>query len=303
MFEDVDGEVSQSDTPMQGGMRGGHATPLDDNTGALLAELASLRETSHPSETTFNDAVYDGDNPSQMLAELDTSARSTDATVTASDNPRALPEELLALLAPGPPELRPPMSEDFEEDDDDDIDALRARLERLRISSGRNIIPAPASIVLDEGRVETIVSRDLPSGVVPYVVALELQVSGCEWVVVQGWTQCLFSSGMNSYEAQQDKGIAVAHAEEALQQIIGTVLEAEEEHQRKDGQTKLERRLIVSNLAAGADVEEVERQFWPGVCIDLRYQAGSACREKPEQRTWPLSMGNSSTFCSRRRRR
>lgn len=260
--EDVGDDSSQSDTEMRGRMRGGHATPLDDNPGALLAKLASLRETIHLPEAEFNDTVYDGDDPSQMLAELDGPARSTHATATASDDPRTLLEELLALSAPGPQELRSPTSEDFEEDDDDDIDALRARLERLRTSFGRDVTPIPASVGLDESRAESTIPHDLPSEAVPYAVALELELSGCEWAVVQGWTQCLFSSGLNSYEAQQDKEIAVAHAEEALQEIVGTVLEAEEEHQRKDEQTKLERRLIVSNLAAGADVEEMERQFW-----------------------------------------
>jgi hypothetical protein len=246
---------------MRGGMRGGHATPLDDDSAALLAELSSLRETIHSSETEDNDTAHEGEDPRQMLAEFDRPARLTHAIATTYDDPREMLEELLTLSAPGPRELRSPTSEDFEDDEDDDVNALRARLERLRSSSDRSAPPAPVPEGLDEGRTEMTVSADLPSEAIPYVVALELERSGCEWEVAQGWTRCLFSSGLASYEVQRDKEIAVAHAEAALEKIITSVMEAEEEKRRKDEETKLQRRLIVTNLAAGADAEEMERQF------------------------------------------
>ncbi|KAJ4380150.1 hypothetical protein N0V86_004459 [Didymella sp. IMI 355093] len=246
----------------RGGMRGGHATPLDDDSAALLAELSSLSEAIHLSEAEDSDAAHEGEDSRQMLAEFDRPALPTRAIATTYNDPREMLEELLTLSAPGPQELRSPTSEDFEDDEDDDVNALRARLERLRPSSDRSAPSAPVSVGLDEGKTETTISADLPPEAIPYIVALELERSGCEWEVVQRWTRCLFSSGLASYEVQRDKEIAVAHAEAALQKTIASVMEAEEENQRKEEETKLQRRLIVSNLAAGADTEEMECQFW-----------------------------------------
>jgi hypothetical protein len=249
------------DAVMRGGIRGGHATPLDDDPGALLAELASLRETVHLPEAEIEHTVHGSDVLRQMLAEFDRPARSTQATVDISNDPRVMLEELLALSAPGPRELRSPTSEDFEEEGDDDISALRARLERLTLPA-RSVTPTPAPVGLDEGRVETAIADGLPPEAIPYVVALELELSDCEWAVAQGWTRCLFSSSLDSYEAQKEKETAVTHAEEALQKTIDSVMKVEQDNHRKDEETKLQRRLIVSNLAASSEAEEVERQFW-----------------------------------------
>ncbi|KAF3052947.1 hypothetical protein E8E11_003933 [Didymella keratinophila] len=260
--EAANDNTSHFDAVMRGGMRGGHATPLDDNPGALLAELATLRETMHLPEVEINGTVPGGD-VRQMLAELDRSARSTHAITTAANDPRAMLEELLTLSTSGSQELQSPTSEDVEEDhDDDDINALRARLEGWRTSSARNVTLVPVPAGLAEGRDGTAVLDGLPSEAIPHAVALELELSGCDWAVVQGWTRCLFSSGLDSYRAQKEKEIAVVHAEEALQKTIASVMKVEEENRQKDEETKLQRRLIVSNLAAGADAEEMERQFW-----------------------------------------
>lgn len=72
----------------------------------------------------------------------------------------------------------------------------------------------------------------------------------------------MFSSSLDSYEAQKEKETAVTHAEEALQKTIDSVMKVEQDNHRKDEETKLQRRLIVSNLAASSEAEEVERQFW-----------------------------------------
>jgi hypothetical protein len=246
------------DAVMRGGIRGGHATPLYDDPGVLLAELASLRETVHLPKAEIDGTVHVADDLRQMLAEFDRPARSTHATADISNDPRAMLEELLTLSAPGPQELRSPTSEDFEEEeDDDDISALRARLERLTLPA-RSVTPTPAPVGLDEGRVETAIADGLPPEAIPYVVALELELSDCEWAVAQGWTRCLFSS----YEAQKEKETAVTHAEETLQKTIDSVMKVEQDNHRKDEETKLQRRLIVSNLAASSEAEEVERQFW-----------------------------------------
>ena len=66
---------------------------------------------------------------------------------------------------------------------------------------------------------------------------------------------------MNSYVAQKDREAAVTKAEVALEKIIDSVMEVEEGFRRKEEQAKLYRRLVVSNLAAGADEEALERVF------------------------------------------
>ncbi|KAF3038855.1 hypothetical protein E8E12_008335 [Didymella heteroderae] len=260
-FEARGGNVSHFDALRRGGMRGGYATPLDDDPGALLAELSRLRESRHLREVEVNDAVHGGDESRQMLADFDGLSRPTRATATAYDDPRGMLEELLTLSAPGPRELRSPATDDFEDNDDDDINTLRARLERLRSSSDKSEPPILASTHSDEDRIETVDSADLSPEAIPYVIALVLEHSGCEWEVARGWTRCLFGSGLDSYEAQKEKEIAVARAEEALQKTIASVMEVKEENRRKDEETKLQRRLIVSNLAASADVEGIECQF------------------------------------------
>ncbi|KAF1929548.1 uncharacterized protein M421DRAFT_31736, partial [Didymella exigua CBS 183.55] len=68
---------------------------------------------------------------------------------------------------------------------------------------------------------------------------------------------------LDNDEAQREKKeVAVAHTEEALQKTIASVMHVEVENRRKAEATKLQRRLVVSNLAAGADVDEMERLFW-----------------------------------------
>ncbi|KAJ4411128.1 hypothetical protein N0V91_001501 [Didymella pomorum] len=298
--EAVVGKTSHFDAAIQGAMRGGHVTPLDNDPGALLAgltslkatihlpaaeindavysghelrqmlaefdrptlpaELASIRKTSYLPEVETNGTVHGGDDVRQMLAEFDRPARSTHAAATISNDPRAMLEELLALSAPGPQELRSLTSEDFE-DEDDDVSALRTRLERLTLSA-KGAASSQVATGLGEITSELINSDDLSSGAIPYAVGLELELSGCEWAVAQGWMRCLFSSSLDSYEAQKEMEIAVAHAEEALQKTIASVMQVEEENRQKDEERELQRRLIVSNLAAGADAEEMERQIW-----------------------------------------
>lgn len=126
---------------------------------------------------------------------------------------------------------------------------LRAMLEELRTLSTAEL------------RSSTAAPGRLDPETIPYAIALQLEDSGCEWEVVRGWTKYLFSSGLDSYAAQKEKEIAVARAEEALQKTIASAMEAETEHRLKTEEAKLQRRLVVSNLAAGADKSDIERQF------------------------------------------
>lgn len=253
---------SYEQSEMEAFLRGGEASPPDDDPKALLAELRSLRETVHLPEAQNNDTTQDSDDPRQMLAGFDRSSVSVRAAAAAYDDSRQMLAELATLSAPGHRDNRSPTNEDHEDDEDDDVSTLRARFERLRSSCERSAPLAPAFFEFDEGRAETVTPTLLQPEAVPYVVALALEYSRVSWEYARGWTTCLFSSGLDSYEAQKEKEVAVARAEEALQDIITSVIEVETENRRKAEETKLQCRLIVSNLAAGADEEEMERQFW-----------------------------------------
>ena len=115
---------------------------------------------------------------------------------------------------------------------------------------------------MEQADIKTVAATRLELEIMPFIVALQLRRSNSQWEHVQGWTTCLYSAGLNSYEAQKGKERAVAHAEDTLNKIISSVMEVEEISRRKAEETKLQRRLIVSNLAAGADKEEMEHQFW-----------------------------------------
>jgi hypothetical protein len=168
--------------------------------------------------------------------------------------------ELDTLSALSPQEGSSYTKEDNE--DNADIDKLWARLQNLRsVSSEPVSTDGPIGHISEDKTVAASATR-LHSQVVPYVIALKLEQSNTQWVIAQGWTKCLFSSGLNSYEAQKEKQTAVTKAEDTLKRVIDSVMQVEEDIRRKEEQTKLHRRLIVANLAADADEEALERVFW-----------------------------------------
>ena len=178
-------------------------------------------------------------------------------------DPRRMLAELAALSVLDPQGHSPSSNVSFEwdEEDDSDIEILKSRLQSLRSSS-------PDHSHFDEGldrtpRHKIVRSQATPlhPNIIPYVVALQMEQSNTQWDLVQGWTTCLYGSGMNSYVAQKDREAAVTKAEVALEKIIDSVMEVEEGFRRKEEQAKLYRRLVVSNLAAGADEEALERVF------------------------------------------
>ena len=231
---------------------------------ALLAELRGLRGITHAPEVQKNDRNQDRDDPRRMLAELDRESSSCHTTAVADDDddPRQMLADLATLSAPGFRDASSSTNEDDEDKEDDDISMLRPRLQSLRPPSDEPPPPAPASISRDKTASETAATTPLDSDAIPYIVALQLQHSQCQWEYAQGWTARLFSSGPASYDAQKAKQRAVTHAEAVLQRTMTSAMAAEEKTRLEAEQNKLPRRLIVSNLAAAADEDELERRFW-----------------------------------------
>ncbi|KAF9692623.1 hypothetical protein EKO04_009519 [Ascochyta lentis] len=249
--------------------RASDASHIGDNSRAMLAELESLRDAEHVSDSQSNDEGDDDIGP--KLAELDRPASPplTTATAPTDDDPRQKLTELAVLSVTGRREVSSNINEDEHDDDDDDINILRMRLQNLRsyFDVSPQIVPgshAQLERVADhhaQGEIVEGFGARIKPEVMPYVIALELEHSSTQWEHAQRWATYLFGSGLNSYEAHKDRDIAVAHAEDALKKIICSVLEVEEGLRHKEEETKPQKRLVVSNLAAGADEQELERLF------------------------------------------
>lgn len=226
---------------------------------------AASRPSDQSNEETTNDLK-------EILAELGRLASPPLATTSTFENadPRRMLAELAALSTSSARDIDPaPRDDETTNDDDDDIIVLRARLQSLRTNHGTSPDVAPLDIG-PEGSSSPQSPNDsatyrvpqLDPEVKPYVVALVLEQAGLQWEHAQGWTTSLFSSGLNSYKAQRDKETAVLNAEHALKTIIHSVMGVEAGIMRKGEETKLQRQLIISNLAASADEQEMRRQLW-----------------------------------------
>jgi hypothetical protein len=247
--------------PPMPSMRGGDASPFEDDLRAMLDELRNLERIGRAAQLQIKDEDDGRNDVRRMLAELDRSSSQVKATVMDNDHGAG---RMLAGLdtssVPSPQEGSSYTNEDNE--DNADIDKLWARLQNLRsVSSDRTITDGTIGHISEDKTVAAPVTR-LHSQVAMYVIALKLEQSNTQWEIAQGWTTCLFSSGLNSYEAQKQKQTAVTKAEDTLKRVIDSVMQVEEDIRRKEEQTKLHRRLIVANLAAGADEEALERVFW-----------------------------------------
>lgn len=98
---------------------------------------------------------------------------------------------------------------------------------------------------LDEAKLDTI-------------IAAQFEIAGIDWVKIQAMTKYLFSNGPDGHEAIKDKYEFVREAEEELDALAKRVHEEEAEYEARH---ILPRRIIVWNIAADAELEEVEGLF------------------------------------------
>ncbi|KAJ4321764.1 hypothetical protein N0V94_002731 [Neodidymelliopsis sp. IMI 364377] len=232
----------------------------------MLAELRGLEGTSRSTkEHTLDEGHIEW---RRLLTELERPASPvlTTTSLGQEDDPRRMLAEL-ASLASVDRDADMPTSEDSEEDID--VEVLRARIEDLRshmVHDASQTEPnraEPGTTIQYNTRQDIVGdSPALPCPVtISYAIALQLEHSACQWEYAQEWTRFLFSSGLDGYEAQQHQDLAVLRAENSLKRIVEDYIEVEQRIRQREEDTKLQRRLVVSNLAAGADEQALYELF------------------------------------------
>jgi hypothetical protein len=147
------------------------------------------------------------------------------------------------------------------DDSDDDMELLRGRLTDMLSPSYDQNSPADtkkmSSLSFINSKPKTVVDPI----VVPYIIALQLERAGIPWEEAQGWTTYLFSEGLDGHKARRAKDEIVAQAAWDLDQLIEYVLLEEKQYLAIDNEVRRPCRLIVSNIAAGACVEDLKDLF------------------------------------------
>ncbi|KAF1953829.1 hypothetical protein CC80DRAFT_595399 [Byssothecium circinans] len=104
-------------------------------------------------------------------------------------------------------------------------------------------------------------AMDLSRELLPRAIALRLEQAAIQWDKVQGWTEYLFSDGPNGHVAQREEDIFMQNAFAQLEELKQKNLEDEAIQLATEEQACLPRRLVVTNIAADADEEELEELF------------------------------------------
>lgn len=245
----------------------------DDDPTRLLAELAS---SSLLGPRILQEEMDDVD-PEQLLTEIKigTSIAKLD---TAHDVDGELPEMLTNFKAreqlfhdcdsmKTPTVLErtsPTVYQSSSGTEEENIGALYNRLMGLRSCSPDSV---PYIFERQSGVVSDVSTMTKPhKDIIPYIVALQLEMAGTHWEAALGWTKYLFSTGLDGHQARHKKDEILAQADKDMTEIIQQVLRDEEHYLGTEDRNKIPRRLIVSNLAAGAREEDLKEFFY-----SLRY--------------------------------
>jgi len=230
-----------------------HTLTFPDNDDSLRRMLSEPEEPASvgESETKYTTGQIDFDMKN-MLADLDrqTTRGSGDKNAD-EENLEGLHSGLMGLLSPGTSVQL--------------IATSHSPIHQLATLESPDQ-PSPAA----EHTVTEMTEPDVDPSIISYVIAIELENEGCEWQIVQGWTTYLFGSGLDSHKACQEKHRIVQQAAEELDKIIRIALVEEEQYQGETSITRLPRRLLVSNIAADARIEDLEKFFYRhrfAVCV------------------------------------
>lgn len=150
------------------------------------------------------------------------------------------PKSMLASFGIGPD------SAAAQSEEDGDLDSLYAKLTNM-LSKHNEPIDKP----------ETKLDQE----VVPYAIVLQLERAGAEWNKVQGWTEYLFSEGPNGHKEVAEKTRLIENAVADLDAVIEQTLKDEIVYRTTEEQAAVPCRLIVTNLAADADEDEIAYLF------------------------------------------
>ncbi|KAL1595826.1 hypothetical protein SLS60_009516 [Paraconiothyrium brasiliense] len=159
------------------------------------------------------------------------------------------------------------------EEEVEDLESLCKSLEQLLTPSPKQVTAKPnaaetqsepAFIVgptLQRIKSEQRGDLGISQNVLYYATALQLEKVGAKWEVAQGWTAYLFSAGASGYDAVRKKQQVVKKANAELDALIQQVLDEEAIYWANQEKDLLPRRLLLSNISAGADAEEVALFF------------------------------------------
>jgi hypothetical protein len=243
---------------------------LETHKSSYDDEPWTLPKSSHQTLPLDTAAYWHGDRENtdarDLLAQVESgSAENQCGTDTRSeeyDDPSRLLAELECLKVSNP-HLTSKYKGQYNSDSEDyaiDPVELRCRLENLLARSkegetSSNMRQFVNDHIKDVQSVENsdptapLVSPD--NKILPYLVAATLEDQGSRWEWVKFWTTYLFSNGSEGYKNRPLDEVAVLQAEKTLDEIIKKT--TDEELSR--------RRLIVRNIAAGAEEQDLQKVF------------------------------------------
>ncbi|KAL5121835.1 hypothetical protein ACEQ8H_000050 [Pleosporales sp. CAS-2024a] len=103
----------------------------------------------------------------------------------------------------------------------------------------------------------------LDKNIIPYIIALQLEMAGLSWEEIQIWTTYLFSDGFDGYKACLQKDAIVKQATKELDEMVEHLPKEDEHYRKLENEARLPCRLIVSNVAADAGVGDLRQFFSP----------------------------------------
>lgn len=104
-------------------------------------------------------------------------------------------------------------------------------------------------------------AETIPENLAPFVIALLLERAGCDWATIFGWSKYLFSDGLDSFQAQQDKEAYMKKVEHDLKKLVEQTVQAERKHHEVDNKRMLPYRVVVTNISADAGEQELAGVF------------------------------------------
>jgi hypothetical protein len=208
----------------------------------------------------------------KLWEELHTPTVQTPQAILGDDDDKD-PRSMLAAIekesalahANDPKWMLAELERDVGRDNNKRLEAFRARLVGAlppspgHTSGAQKVTEANTTSTAKGSDVDSLVALD--KNFVPYVVALQLEIAGLPWEELQGWTTYLFSEGFSSYKACQERDAIVKRADEELNETIAQVTEESKHYLSIQNKARLPCRVIISNIAAGAEVEDLQEFF------------------------------------------
>ncbi|KAF2876835.1 hypothetical protein BDV95DRAFT_561684 [Massariosphaeria phaeospora] len=143
-----------------------------------------------------------------------------------------------------------------DEDDEDDLTELQAKITTLLFGTPhapyRELAPSSRMQLEPKDQISEQIGACTPSQ-----VALQLERAGYTWVKLATLTAVLFSTGVHGYKALRQEDMIVKQAHEELDKIVAQALEEEMTFRELDEKARLPCRIVVSNIAADAEMDDL----------------------------------------------